>query len=130
VIELVRDGTRQEVPVSLGERRESLIVASLPPSQPEVKLGIDVQDVDAELAEKFKLKDSAGVLIAKVEPGSIAEAEGLRTGDLIKEVNREEVESVTEFTDAVSAAKRGETILLRVLRENRAFYVVLETREK
>ena len=130
VIELVRDGTRQEVPVSLSERRESPIVASLPPSQSEVKLGIDVQDVDAELAEKFKLKDTAGVLIAKVEPGSIAEAEGLRTGDLIKEVNRKEVASVTEFTDAVSAAKRGETILLRVLRENRAFYVVLETREK
>ncbi|MFQ5932676.1 MAG: PDZ domain-containing protein [Nitrospiraceae bacterium] len=95
-----------------------------------MKLGIDVQDLDAELAEKFKLKDTAGVLIAKVEPGSIAEAEGLRTGDLIKEVNRKEIAAVSEFTEAVLAAKRGETILLRILRENRAFYVVLKTKEK
>ena len=128
-IELVRDGQRQVVSVSLSERRESPVVASLPSSQPEVKLGLDVQDLTSELAEKFKLKDTTGVLISKVEPGSIANAEGLRVGDLIREVNREEVSSVREFSEAISATKGGETILLRVLRENRAFYVVLNTKE-
>ncbi|MFQ5992847.1 MAG: PDZ domain-containing protein, partial [Nitrospiraceae bacterium] len=128
-IELVRDGQRQVVSVSLSERRESPVVASLPPSQPEVKLGLDVQDLTSELAEKFKLKDTTGVLISKVEPGSVANAEGLRVGDLIKEVNREEVSSVREFSEAISETKGGETILLRVLRENRAFYVVLNTKE-
>jgi serine protease Do len=35
--------------------------------------------------------------------------------------------SVTDFTAAVARAKRGDTLLLRVQRENRAFYVVLKT---
>jgi len=129
-IEVVRDGKRQVLSVALSERRENAIVASVPSSRSEVKLGIDVQDLSAELAEKFKLKDTKGVLITKVDQGSIAQAEGLREGDLIKEVNRGEVSSVSEFTSAVSRVKRGETILLRVLRENRAFYVVLKTGDK
>ncbi|MBI4401462.1 MAG: Do family serine endopeptidase [Nitrospirae bacterium] len=129
-VEIVRDGKRQVLSVSLSERRESAIVASVPPSRSEVKLGIDVQDLSADLAEKFKLKDAKGVLISKVDQGSIAQAEGLREGDLIKEVNRSEVSSVSEFTAAVSRVKRGETVLLRVQRESRAFYVVLKTTDK
>ncbi|HKW85997.1 MAG TPA: PDZ domain-containing protein, partial [Nitrospiraceae bacterium] len=129
-IEVVRDGKRLSLGVSLSERHENAIVAAVPPSRAEAKLGIDVQDLNADLAEKFKLKDTKGVLIAKVEQGSLAQAEGLREGDLIKEVNRSEVASVNEFTAAVARVKRGETLLLRLIRENRAFYVVLKTTEK
>ncbi|MBM4124911.1 MAG: Do family serine endopeptidase [Nitrospira sp.] len=129
-IEVVRDGKRQMLSVLLSERRESAIVASLPLSRSEVKLGIDVQDLTAELAEKFKLKDTKGVLIARVDQGSIAQAEGLREGDLIKELNRGEVSSVSEFTAAVARVRRGETVLLRVMRETRAFFVVLKSSEK
>ncbi len=129
-IEVVRDGKRQVLPVPLSERRENVVVASVPASRSEMKLGIDVQDLTAPLAEKFKLKDARGVLISKVEAGSVAQAEGLREGDLIKEVNRSEVNSVQEFTAAIARMKREETILLRVVRESRAFYVVLKTMEK
>jgi serine protease Do len=130
-IEVIRDGQRRLIPVPLSERQDVPIVASLPaPSRSEVKLGLDVQELTAELAVKFKLKESAGVLIARVDRGSVAEAEGLREGDLIKEVNRAEVTSVNAFTAAVSKAKHGDTILLRVLRETRAFYVVLKPSDK
>jgi serine protease Do len=129
-IEVVRDGKRQVVSVPLIERRENVVVASVPPSRSELKLGLDVQDLTPELAEKFKLKDTGGVLVTKVDQGSVAHVEGLREGDLIKEVNRAEVGSVPEFMTAVSKVKRGETILLRVLRETRAFYVVLKTADR
>jgi len=130
-IEIVRDGLRQILPVPLSERQDVPVIASLPPpGRSEVKLGLDVQDLTAELAGKFRLKESTGVLITRVDRGSIAEAEGLREGDLIKEVNRVDVVSVNAFTAAVSKTKRGDTILLRVLRETRAFYVVLKPAEK
>ncbi len=130
-IEIVRDGQRQVLPVPLSERQDAPVIASLPPpARTELKLGLDVQDLTAELAAKFKVKESTGVLITKVDRGSIAEAEGLREGDLIKEVNRVDVVSVNAFTAAVSKAKRGDTILLRVLRETRAFYVVLKPSDK
>ena len=62
-----------------------------------------------------------------MEPGSLAQSEGLREGDLIKEVNRVEVGSIGDFTTAVSKVRRSDTVLLRVLRESRVFYVVLKS---
>ena len=125
-VEVVRDGKRMILNVALSERRDAVVTASLPQTRSDLKLGIDVQDLTAGLAEKFHLKESRGVLISKVETGSLAQAEGLREGDLVKEVNRVDTGTVGEFTVAVSKIKRGDTILLRVLREGRAFYVVLK----
>jgi len=113
--------------VALSERRDQTVVAALPQSRTEVKLGLDIQDLTAALSEKFKLRESHGVLITKVDPGSLAHAEGLREGDLIKEVNRVEVASVADFSSAISKVRRGDTVLLRILRESRAFYVVLKS---
>lgn len=129
-VEVVRDGRRIQLNVALSERRDHVVTASLPQSRSEVKLGLDVQDLTAALADKFKLAETKGVLIARVEPGSLAQAEGLREGDLIKEVNRVEIGTVTEFSAAVSKVRRGETILLRVLRESRAFFVVLKPSDR
>lgn len=126
-VEVVRDQVRLTLDVGLTERRDAAVAASLPQVRTEVKLGLDVQDLTAGLAEKFKLHENKGVLVTKVEPGSLAQSEGLREGDLIKEVNRAEVGTVGEFSAAISKVRRGETVLLRVLREKRAFYVVLKS---
>ncbi|HET9866591.1 MAG TPA: PDZ domain-containing protein, partial [Nitrospira sp.] len=128
-VEVVRNQERLVVEVALTERRDHATVASLPQSRSESKLGVDVQDLTAALAEKFKLRESHGVLVTKVEPGSLAQSEGLREGDLIKEVNRADVGTVGDFTRAVAKVRRGDTVLLRVLRESRAFYVVLKPNE-
>ncbi len=132
-IEVVRDLTHLTLDVPLSERRDAAAVASLSPASPqpkvEAKLGFDVQDLTAGMAEKYKLRESKGVLISKVEPNSLAQSEGLREGDLIKEVNRAEVMSVVEFQAALTRSKWGDSVLLRVLRESRAFYVVLKSTE-
>ena len=126
-VEIVRDQQRFVLDVALIERRDQAVITSLPKGGTEVKLGFDVQDLTPGLAEKFMLRESRGVMISKVEPGSLAQSEGLHEGDLIKEVNRAEVGSVEEFTNVVSKIRQGETILLRALRESRAFYVVLKS---
>ena len=128
-MELVRNQQRMVLEVALTERRDQATVASLPQSRTESKLGLDVQDLTAALAEKFKLRETRGVLVTKVEAGSLAQSKGFVSGDLIKEVNRVDVGSVGDFTAAVTKVRRGDTVLLRVLRESRAFYVVLKPTE-
>jgi serine protease Do len=125
-VEIVRDQQRLVLDVALIERRDHTVITSLPHGRTEVKLGFDVQDLTPGLAEKFMLRESRGVMISTVESGSLAQSEGLHEGDLIKEVNRADVGSVEEFSSAVSKVRQGETILLRVLRESRTFYVVLK----
>ena len=133
-VEIVRDQQRLVLDVALIERRDQAVTTSLPQThtetpQPrtEISLGLDVQDLTPGLANTFKLQETRGALITKVEPGGIAQSEGLHEGDLIKEINRVAVGSVGEFNNAISRVRRGDTILLRVLRESRAFYVVLKS---
>jgi serine protease Do len=126
-IEVVRDLKHLLLNIPLTERPDSPVLASIPRIEKlESKLGLEVQESTAGLVEKFRLRQSKGVVITKVEPNSLAQAEGLREGDLIIEVNRTEVSSLGEFTSTISQSRRGDALLLRVLRENRAFYVVLK----
>lgn len=124
-IEVVRDQERLRLEVAVTERRDAPVVASLPRPMEGDRLGLHVADATPEVARKFNLSEPEGVVIAEVEPGSLAQTEGLRAGDVIKEFNRRDVTSARQFAEALAGVQRGETILLRVLREARAFYVVL-----
>ena len=125
--EIIRDGQRKNLTVKLGERKEEAVTASIPKQQPEMVLGLNVQDLTPELADRFKLKDEKGVLVTKVDSGSSADSEGIKEGDLIKEVNRNKVENSDDFRNAIAKVKKGDSVLIRIIRESRAFYVVLKT---
>ncbi|HLF86273.1 MAG TPA: PDZ domain-containing protein, partial [Nitrospiria bacterium] len=124
-IEVIRDGKKRSLVVEITERKEEAVTAAIPKEQPEIALGINVEDLTQELIERFNIKEKKGVVISDVEPNSPAEREGIRPGDLLKEVNKVEVNSVTEFNAVVNKLKKDESILLRVIRENRAFFIVL-----
>lgn len=124
-IEVVRDGKRKMIPVEITERKEEMVTASIPREKPDVTLGILVEELTPDLADRFKLKDNKGVVITEVVPNSPAEREGLRPGDLLKEINKTEVYNMSEFNAAMNKMKKDDKVLLRVIRENRAFFVVL-----
>lgn len=124
-IEVIRDGKRRSLVVEITEKKEEAVTAAIPKEQPEIALGINVEDLTQELIERFNIKEKKGVVISDVEPNSPAEREGIRPGDLLKEVNKVEVNSVAEFNAVMNKLKKDESILLRVIRENRAFFIVL-----
>lgn len=126
IVEIIRDGEHKEVRVALGIRTDKPVVASLPAEQAPFYLGIHVQSLTEESAKKFNLPETEGVLVSSVDRGSIAHTEGLREGDVIKEVNRLEISTVDQYVKAIGAVQPGETVLLRVLRNSKAFYVVLK----
>ena len=125
-VQVIRDGEPLTFPVFLGIKKEKPMVTSLPPMQNGIDLGIDVSPITDELADRYKIEDREGILVTKVGRQSIAYSEGLREGDVIKEVNRVEVPTLSNFRDALEVIRPGETILLRILRESRAFFVVLK----
>jgi serine protease Do len=129
MFEVIRDGQHKNLTVKLGERKEEAVTASIP-KQPEMVLGLNIQELTPELADRFKLKDEKGVLVTKVEPGSAADSEGIKEGDLIKEVNRSKITNAEEFKSAVEKVKKGDSVLIRIIRESRAFYVVLKTQSE
>jgi Do/DeqQ family serine protease len=124
---VLRDGKELTYLVPIVERQEKSTLASLPLEKSEVSLGLDVQGLTAALAEQFELEETVGVLVTKVEPGGLANSEGIQEGDLINEVNRKTVRTVTQFSEEVAKVKPGQTILLRIIRKTRAFFIVIKT---
>ncbi len=135
---ILRDGQRQTINVTLdkrpspeelrGERREP---AKRPAEEPQRRLGLAVQDLTPEAAERAKIQGQTGVIITKVAPGSEAAQRGLREGYVIKEVNRRQVQSEQQFKEAVSTAlSEGRRLLLLITDGRVSMYVVLNASQE
>jgi Do/DeqQ family serine protease len=65
-----------------------------------------------------------GVRVTAVHPGSPADRSGLKAGDIVTAVNRTQVRSVMQLMTA--AAQAGDTIALRIERDGRPVYVLIQ----
>jgi serine protease DegQ len=88
-------------------------------------IGVEVQDITAELAESFKLAGSQGVLIAGVVRNGPAERAGIRPGDILLEVNGKAVIDSAEMLNVVAEAQPGKEADLKLMRNGKDFSVKL-----
>jgi serine protease Do len=89
-------------------------------------LGLEVQNLDQNLARQFRLRDNKGVVVIQVEPGSPAADAGLRSGDLIMEVGGEVVTTVKEYREAAAKLKKEAVARFLVKRQGRTLYLTVE----
>jgi S1-C subfamily serine protease len=82
-------------------------------------MGIEVTDMDEELAEYLNVNTTNGVLILDTESESAAEYAGLQPYDLILSVNDVQVNSVEEMESILYDDSMPEVLLLKILREGR-----------
>ena len=64
--------------------------------------GLGIQEITPELAGYLELESSAGVMVAAVRPGSRAEEDGFKAGDILFEINGKpaaEADAVQELID-------------------------------
>jgi serine protease Do len=124
-IRVIRDGKSRDIKVTLGTMPDDKAEAT--PARQETAWGIAVQNLTPELAQRFGWDESErGVVISEVQPGSPAAEARLRSGDLIKEVNRQKIQNVRDYNQLVKTPKKGETLLLLVKRGQNTFYVALK----
>lgn len=79
-------------------------------------LGVTIQDLTPELASAMQLPSSRGVLVTAVEPASPAESAGVRAGDLIEELDREQLRSSAQFRNLIATRGATAQIDLAILR--------------
>jgi len=80
------------------------------------RIGVTIQNVNAQLAESFGLDRPHGALVSSVLPGSPGEKAGLKPGDVILAVNGKTVELSTELPTVIARMKPGTTAALTVWR--------------
>lgn len=79
-------------------------------------IGITMNDVTPDNASFFKLKDADGAIVSQVAPGSPAADAGLKSGDVIRELNGQQITNGSALQVAVSEETPGTAIQLGILR--------------
>lgn len=92
-------------------------------------LGVSIQPVSKDLAESFGMEQAEGALIAELEPSGPAAENGLQAGDVILEVNGQEVDHSTTLPRLIGETAPGEDVELSVLRDSQQEIITVEVGE-
>jgi serine protease Do len=92
-------------------------------------LGISMNDVTPENASFFHLKDANGAIVAQVTPDSPASRAGLKSGDVIVQLNGQAIPNGSALQVAVSGIAPGNSISLGILRDGNPQTVTLKVGE-
>jgi serine protease Do len=77
-------------------------------------IGVQIQSIDADMAESLGLERPRGALVTKVEPDGPADKTGIRPGDIILSVDGRPVESNTALPAMISAIRPGNSTELEL----------------
>ena len=126
-LSVIRDKALTRLTVKIGEQPGDEVVAATPA---EETLGLTVEPLTPEAAQRFKLNTQVGVIVSDVASGSSGEQAGIRAGDAILEINRQPVRDVLTFKQIITSVKPGEVVPVYIQRGGgRNEYVVLSIPE-
>jgi serine protease Do len=132
-VKVLRDGKTLSLEVKIAKRAEEKDEADAIDEEDagekdsgKARVGLRVQDLTRELAEKLGLDETRGALVTEVVDGSPAERARIERGDVILEVDRTAVEDAAEFVRLVRKAEPGKTLLLLVRSQGGTRFVTLK----
>lgn len=88
-------------------------------------MGVDVVDLDAESLKAL----GRGVLVRNVVPGSPAAQSGLRSGDVLLQLDRKNVKNAADFRKKVANLPIGRMIPVLVHRQGADQFIVMKISE-
>jgi serine protease DegS len=86
-------------------------------------LGIEAQDLTAELAQALSLDSTSGVLISGVLRGGPAETAGIQPGDVVLAINDQPVKEAQQAMRLISEQSPDTLVLLKGSRRGKPFTV-------
>ncbi len=127
-LRVVRNGEQKIVRVKLGELPEDNKVAAVeqPEKKIEGKLGLVVSELTPQMMRRLRISSKEGVVVTNVIAGSAASESGFRVGDIILELEKENIDSISDYNKALSDAGDKKNLLFLVKRQNRTVYVALK----
>jgi serine protease Do len=89
-------------------------------------LGVATQDMDADYAKAFGLKNNNGVLIPNVIKDSAADKAGIKHNDVILELDGKPVTSANELRNRIAMLSPGAKVIIKLWRDGKEKTVTVE----
>ena len=125
---VLRNGHRQEFHVKLGELNEQNAEQQNQQgggNGSAAKLGVELSPLTSDLAQQLQLPHGVqGVVVTSVDPSGAAAEAGIQEGDVIEQVNRQQVKTPADVRDAV-AKSNGKPVLLLINRGGQRVFVAV-----
>jgi serine protease Do len=122
-LKIMRNGSPTDVSVKLGELPTDNAQAKTEEGTSQKALdGVTVENLDARSARQLGLPAATtGVVVTDIDQSSPLASAGLRTGDVIQEVNHQPVKNVAQLEEAMR--KAGNNPLLLVNRKGSTLFI-------
>lgn len=124
LLKVIRDGKPVKVMVTINKLTQEK-EQTLSHNQQSDELGLTVQDITPNLAEKFGVKSGQGVFINEVKTGSIADMANVKVGSVILQVNRVNIKNTNDFNRELKKSSKDKSVLLLIKTDNKQHYIVL-----
>jgi len=127
-VTVLRNGEEKTFNVRLGKRDDDKLASRKPEQEQAEELGIRVSDITPELARRFNITETAGVIVIGVDEDSKAAEAQVRVGDIIKEINHQVIEDVKGYRAVLGEIQPGKPVNLFIWRKNMGFLVIKMTK--
>src|SRR5882757_9576581 len=136
-LDLWRDGKDMSVTAKVGDQKEEAAMVKAKADQPAdakkaepMSYGVSLAPISPEARQELKLDDSIkGAVVAAVEPGSPADDQGLKAGDVLQQVGKDMVDSPKIAAEKLKEAKKtGKPVLMKIYREGMTRFVAISPR--
>jgi len=119
----MRDGEPKEIQFETGAFPEEFTAVartrrieektSQEPLEAEL-LGMKVQEISEDLAERFKIDEKEGVIVVSVEKGSVSEEKNILPGDVVTRINSAEISSIESFNKSIENEDLKKGVLVHI----------------
>ncbi|MEZ5786795.1 MAG: Do family serine endopeptidase [Xanthobacteraceae bacterium] len=88
-------------------------------------IGVQIQQINADIADSLGLKNTEGALVAEPQDGSPADKAGIRSGDVITAVNGEKMKDARTLARKVSNMPPGTRVQIDLIRKGDPMTITL-----
>ena len=133
-VELLRDGKRKDVTITIGELPNDEQVASTKPRQQKDhapfndRLKLAVRELTPQERKEFGVA-GPGVMVSRLKPGPAFDA-GLQEGDIVLQIDFKEIANGADFERVVAALKPGSSVPMLVQRQGNPLFMALKVPAK
>jgi serine protease Do len=127
---IIRDGKSETVPVTLEALDARHGEAKPGQEHGKARWGLGLMEIDPDAREQLQLPANVhGVVVTNVQPGSPADNAGISRGDVITEVNRKNVQSVSDVQRELGSVAEGQDALVLVWTRGGSSFIVMHSTE-
>ena len=118
-MEIIREKKPLTLKVNVGKRPEDF--EEITQASDLAWRGMEVSDITADLARRYRIRRQEGVVITHVEPDSSASDAELMVGDVIISINRRLIKDTEDYESVIKSVK-GDVLI----RTSRIGFIVLK----